>query len=213
MTRPVLVLGALASLFIGWSMASVVYGVPMEPPAWVFKHPELILQPVRETFSAQVVGVSDGDTIKVRRLGDVRWAATKSGAKVPVRDMEGPEIRVRLWGIDAPESGQPFGKAAKKHLSDFVFGQSVRLIVKDRDRYARTVAIVILPVDRQLAGTKPDEINVNEGMVREGYAWWYEKFAPKSDQLRQAQADAMRAKRGIWSEAKTAVPPWEWRKG
>lgn len=144
---------------------------------------------VQDQFAGRVVGVSDGDTIKVLR--------------------DGKEVRVRLWGIDAPESKQPFGTAAKKRLSDLVFGKAVTVEALDVDRYGRTVGRVLA------AWNTPTGVYVracaNEVMVLDGYAWWHERYAPDDQTLRAAQQDARAAKRGLWSEA-AAVAPWDWRR-
>ena len=58
-----------------------------------------------QTFSGKCVGVSDGDTIKVLRSGQ--------------------EAKIRLEGIDCPESGHPFSAKAKKFTSSLVFGKNV----------------------------------------------------------------------------------------
>jgi len=130
----------------------------------------------------KVVGVSDGDTVKVLTS-------------------EKKELRIRLDGIDAPESAQPFGSASKKWLSDQVFGKTVQLYPKELDRYGRTVGRIEL-----------DGKNVNLASVRAGMAWWYRQYAPTSKELKAAEAEARAAKRGIWSEPR-AVAPWEWRRG
>jgi endonuclease YncB( thermonuclease family) len=77
-------------------------------------------------FPARVVGITDGDTITV-------LAVNKQ------------QHRIRLWGIDAPEAGQPFGARAKQAASEMAFGQTVTIRARDTDRYGRTVAEVILP--------------------------------------------------------------------
>lgn len=70
----------------------------------------------------KVVGVTDGDTIKVL--------------------CEGVETKVRLNQIDTPERGQAFGSKAKEVLSNLVFNRTVRLEIVDTDRYGRAVATV-----------------------------------------------------------------------
>jgi len=77
------------------------------------------------SFTGNVVGVSDGDTIKVMR--------------------EGRAVKVRLHGIDCPEKGQPYGTKAKRFTSDRAFRNEVTVYVKDMDRYGRIVGEVILP--------------------------------------------------------------------
>src|ERR1700730_10673810 len=100
-----------------------------------------------EDFTGKVVGISDGDTIRVMRNG-------------------APE-RIRLWGIDCPESKQPFGTRAKQFTGDVTFGQTVTVRVGDIDRYKRAEADILLPDGR----------NLNQELVRAGFAWWFERYA------------------------------------
>lgn len=72
--------------------------------------------------TGRVVGVTDGDTIKVL-CGRT-------------------ELRVRLAQIDAPERNQAFGSRAKEVLSDLVFDREVRLDLGSKDRYGRDIATV-----------------------------------------------------------------------
>lgn len=140
----------------------------------------LLLAGTAAAASGKVVSVSDGDTVKVLLQGN-------------------RQVKVRLWGIDAPESGQAFGKNAKRALAELVAGQLVDLDEKGRDRYGRTLATV------QLQG-----VNVNEEMVRLGWAWWYRNYAPEAKALEAAEIEARAAGRGLWAD-KGGVPPWEWR--
>jgi micrococcal nuclease len=72
----------------------------------------------------KVVGVTDGDTVKVL--------------------IEGNQLlRVRLSWIDAPEKSQAFGSRSKRHLSDLVFGREVDLHTHGLDRYGRTLAVIV----------------------------------------------------------------------
>jgi len=73
-----------------------------------------------DTLEGRVVRVVDGDTVIV--LDAVR-----------------AQHRVRLATIDAPESGQPFGRRAKEHLAGLVAGQAVRVDGHKRDRYGRLI--------------------------------------------------------------------------
>jgi endonuclease YncB( thermonuclease family) len=57
-------------------------------------------------YLARVVGISAGDTITVLRDGQ-------------------SQIKIRLAGIDAPESGQEFGSRAKQAASELAFGKLV----------------------------------------------------------------------------------------
>jgi endonuclease YncB( thermonuclease family) len=134
-----------------------------------------------DDYSGKVVGVSDGDTITVLR--------------------DRTPVKVRLKGIDCPETGQDFGSRAKSVTSELAFGKVVTVHPRQHDRYGRTVADVILPDGRIL----------NHELVRRGVAWWYRKYAPNDSSLSRLEEDAKAAKIGLWSEP-DPTPPWEWRR-
>jgi len=138
------------------------------------------LTPPEEQFSGRCVGVGDGDTIDVL--------------------VGGRSVRVRVWGVDAPEQGQPFGSAAKRFVSEFVFDKAVTVEVKEVDRYGRRVARVTL-----------DGRDLGLELVRAGLAWWYETHAPRASDLADAQRDARAARRGLWADP-DPVPPSSWRR-
>jgi micrococcal nuclease len=75
-----------------------------------------------EEFTGKVIGVSDGDTIKVL--------------------VNKETITIRLEGIDAPESKQSFGNKSKQALSEVVFGKEVTIRKTGDDRYGRTLGVV-----------------------------------------------------------------------
>ena len=70
----------------------------------------------------KVIGVMDGDTIKILK--------------------QRTTVKVRLAEIDAPESRQAFGTQAKQTLSSMVFGKEVQIVQRDQDRYGRLVGTV-----------------------------------------------------------------------
>jgi endonuclease YncB( thermonuclease family) len=137
-----------------------------------------------ETFHGTVVGVTDGDTIKV----------THNGA---------PE-KIRLNGIDAPEKSQPFGAQAKEFVSSLCLGKTVDVTTpsppKDKDRYGRTIG------DIRLA----DGTLLNNEIVAAGLAWWYVRYAPDNDTLKQLEETARNKRLGLWIDAHPQ-PPWEYR--
>lgn len=132
----------------------------------------------------EIVGrasVIDGDTIEVRG------------------------VRIRMQGIDAPESsqtcemdGQPYrcGQQSANHLDGLVGGQTVRCLEETKDKYGRTVAVCF-------AG----DLDLNGRMVEEGWAVAYRQYSsayvPNEDR-------AKAAKKGIW--AGTFQMPSEFRK-
>jgi len=129
-----------------------------------------------EDFTGKVVGITDGETIKVMHNGAAE--------------------RIRLWGIDCPEAKQPFGTRAKQLTGDLAFGQVVTVRVRDIDRYKRTVAEIVLPDGR----------NLNQELVRAGLAWWYRQYARKEMVLRDLEQRARAAKRGLWSDPNRVAP-------
>ncbi len=127
-----------------------------------------------------VVGVIDGDTADVR--------------------LDSGMIRVRFHAIDAPESGQPHGKAAKAALSDLIYGKAVEVEPFEQDRYDRLVARVWL-----------DGLDVNAAMIKSGNAWTYRRYADDPAYCTYEQA-ARDLGRGLWRLlANQRVAPWEWR--
>jgi micrococcal nuclease len=132
-------------------------------------------------FSAPVIGISDGDTIRVLH--------------------EGISKRIRLFGIDCPEMGQAFGSTAKKFTGDLAFGKTVKIRVRDIDRYHRIVAEITLPDGKML----------NHELVKAGLAWWYRRYARSDSELHRLETEAKEGKRGLWADA-DPVPPWTWRK-
>ncbi|MDO8312301.1 MAG: thermonuclease family protein [Sideroxyarcus sp.] len=136
-------------------------------------------------MTGKVVAVADGDTITVL-----------DGAKT--------QHKIRLAGIDAPESKQAFGQASKKHLSDLVFGRDVTLDCGKTDKYRREVCVVMV-----------DGKDANLAQVTGGMAWWYRKYqkeqtAQQRGAYEAAEATAKAGRVGLWSEA-DPVAPWEWR--
>ncbi|QQL43763.1 thermonuclease family protein [Sulfuriroseicoccus oceanibius] len=131
-----------------------------------------------EELRGKVVRVADGDTITVL--------------------VEREQYKVRLDGIDAPEMGQAFGNRSKQALSGQVAGKQVVVKVNGKDKYGRTIGVVIL-----------DNTNVNEWMVAEGWAWQYTKYN-RSERLARMEARARELGLGLWAGA-NPVAPWEYR--
>lgn len=157
-------------------------------PAWA-KEPIRVL----EGFVSKV---SDGDTVQVQ-------------------DAQGTKVKVRLYGIDAPETekrnrktgriskpGQPFGEEAFQTLKGKIGGQRVTVEVRDIDRYRRAVSVVRL-----------GDSDINREMVREGSAWAYRQYLerPYASEYIKAEELARREKRGLWRQG-NPQPPWEFRK-
>lgn len=109
------------------------------------------------------------------------------------------QVKVRLDGIDAPERRQAFGTQAREKLGELCFGKTVLVRASGKDRYGRTLGTVVV------AG-----VNANLEMVNAGLAWHYKQYS-KDAELSRAEADARKARKGLWEDAEP-VPPWEFRK-
>ncbi|WP_192245317.1 thermonuclease family protein [Mesorhizobium silamurunense] len=116
--------------------------------------------------------------------------------------------RIRLNGIDAPESDQlcldtagknyRCGQKAAFALADFLDAhRPLSCVEVDRDRYKRMVAVCT-------AGG----VDIGEWMVSQGQALDWRKYS--AGFYARAQREAMSAKRGLWAGSFTA--PLEWRK-
>lgn len=130
--------------------------------------------------SGRVVGVSDGDSFTIL-------------------DHNKQEVRVRLYGIDAPEKNQAFGNVSKKYLSDLIYGKQISLTEIDRDQYGRIVAIAEV-------GT----LVVNESMLEAGLAWHYMQY-DHNPMWMALQETAQLQRKGLWVD-KNPTAPWTFRK-
>jgi endonuclease YncB( thermonuclease family) len=138
------------------------------------------------------------------------WADEIAG-RARVIDGDTIEIagkRIRLFGIDAPESRQTCGSEGKvsrcgqeatSALSNRLGAEIVVCDDRGRDRYGRIVAVC------RLGGSAGPDINA--WMVREGWAIAYRRY---SRDYVAAEGEAEAAKRGLWSG--TFEEPWEWRR-
>jgi micrococcal nuclease len=85
---------------------------------------------------------------------------------------------IRLYGIDFPEKGQAFGQKAKQATSSLLFGKEVRIESHGRDKHRRTLGTVF-----------DGDLNVNQELVKEGWCWWFRKFVPKDQTLKQFEQE------------------------
>jgi endonuclease YncB( thermonuclease family) len=134
--------------------------------------------------TAKVIRVYNGDTLTA--------------------EAQGKKIRIRLYGIDAPESGQDGDVAATRFLRRLVLEHPVEIKVMETDMLNQVFAVVI-------RGGK--ESSVNAAMVANGYAW-VNPDQCKIDECphwREIESQARMLKLGIWSNY-DVVPPWEFRK-
>lgn len=128
-------------------------------------------------LSGKVVSIHDGDTITILQNKQ--------------------QIKVRLFGIDAPELKQPYGKKSKQFLANLIAGKVVEVEENGKDRYKRTIGLIYL-----------NDKDINAQMVANGYAWAYRKF---SKRYTAQESKAKKQGLGLWRD-KEPIPPWKWRR-
>lgn len=153
------------------------------------------------SWSGRVLTVVDGDTLIVRR-GD------------------GTREKIRLFGVDCPESAakgrwkaQPYSRRAREFVRELFRDEACAdvAIWEIGDSFGRIVAGVII---------LKNGVSVQEELVGAGLAWVDPKYCRRS--LRECcnwmalEKEAARARRGLWKDLdgpKKPVAPWQWRKG
>lgn len=141
-----------------------------------------------KSYSYRVVKITDGDTLTATD-GNIRF-------------------KVRLAGMDAPESRQPYGKAARYALKERLLDQTVQIqsVGSGIDMYGRVLGKVYL-------GGK----DVSVGLIEDGLATYYRPKCvdyPENKTLYDydpqpyiaAEAKARAAKSAIWSDAGFILP-------
>jgi len=129
-----------------------------------------------------VVQVLDGDSIRVQRGRSI--------------------IEIRLYGIDCPEWGQPFGDKARRYTREKIYRKTVIVEPRDIDKYDRVVALV------SYSGGL-----LNKELVQEGLAWMYPRYCleqPLCSELQALENSAATSARGLWKETHP-LSPWQWK--
>ena len=147
----------------------------------------LLLSPLSfaEELTGKVIKVSDGDTITVL-------------------DSNNQKYKIRLQGIDAPETQQAFGETSRQSLASLVYDKEVIILWDKRDKYARILGKVIV-----------DGRDANYEQLKKGLAWYYKQYEndlSDEDKERYAEAEvwARNYTEGLWTDSKS-IPPWEFR--
>ena len=115
--------------------------------------------------------------------------------------------RIRLHGIDAPESGQSCtdeenktyrcGQLSANRMASYVSGKAVYCEILDKDRYGRLIAACSV-----------NDVDVNQLLVSEGWALAYRQY---SRDYVSAEENAKKLGLGMWQGK--FVEPWNWRRG
>ncbi|CAH2063990.1 unnamed protein product, partial [Thlaspi arvense] len=116
------------------------------------------------------------------------------------------KFRIRLRGIDSPESKMPFGKEAHDELLKMVEGKILKVLVYEEDRYGRCVGDIYC-----------NGKFVQEVMLKKGLAWHYVAYDKRAELAKarfckiQWENEAKEKRIGLWSST-NPEKPWEWRK-
>ena len=142
-------------------------------------------------------------TVHVRRVID--------GDTLEVADGKGRQVlKVRLWGIDAPEMDQEGGEESADKLDEILLREEGRLVLETFafDRYGRAVGLLYSSKEGRLR-------SVNVKMLAAGHAhcdrWRQGQYFRQRMGFYEAERRARVARRGIWA-TNEAVRPWEYRR-
>jgi endonuclease YncB( thermonuclease family) len=144
----------------------------------------------KKTFT--IVKVVDGDTLDI-----------------DIADVNHNHTRIRLWGVDSPETQSPyssvmyFGPEAAEFAEKSALGKQVRIYLEEhrtRGKYGRLLAYVQLP----------DGSFLNEVLLAEGFAYADLRFRHSLYQkYKQLQSSARRQQKGLWEKvAREQLPEW-----
>lgn len=133
-----------------------------------------------DTLRGRAVHIVDGDTYDLLVKGN-------------------QTVRIRCFGIDAPERGQDFYKKSKQHLGSLLAGDNLTVVITGNAGGSRKAGKTFNRGSR-----------VETGMVNAGMAWHFTRYSQEAE-LAAAEQQARLANRGIWSMP-NPVAPWDWRK-
>ncbi|MRJ09960.1 thermonuclease family protein [Ornithobacterium rhinotracheale] len=154
----------------------LVFGACKEYSSHIPSKPVGIKQSIPQGDAFKVIGITDGDTVKLL--------------------IDGQEQKIRLAHIDCPEKKQAFGNVAKKAISDLIFGKNVYLVWGgEKDKYGRLIAEIIME----------DGTNVNKLLVKKGLAWHFKKYSNNQDYA-QLEIEARQNKVGLWVDPNPIPP-------
>jgi endonuclease YncB( thermonuclease family) len=141
--------------------------------------------------NVNVTRVIDGDTVEVTtRAGLFRRKSRE---------------RIRLYGIDAPESSQKGGGQSTRHLRKII-GRNGKVWLESSgtDQYGRTIGLIY-------RGRDGAANSYNYQMVAAGHAHCYMLNRMDQERYKKAEQEARSKKRGLWKQ-KNPTYPWEYRK-
>lgn len=159
------------------------------------------------SFYGKVIGVGDGDTITV--IDEIRNKHTIRLAFIDAPETSCHSKKPNPRDEQCQETAQDYGKLAKNNLVSLVYQSVVKVDVLPGSTYGREIGIIYRQQDQSL-------LNVNFEQVRNGYAWFYRRYAKQQlapddyELFSKAEQAARDARKGLWSNP-SPTPPWEYR--
>lgn len=141
----------------------------------------------------------DGARWRTEPPREGQWRTVERVIDGDTLELDGGE-RVRLLGVDTPESVHPqrpvehFGREAGEFTRRLAEGRTVRLEFDQErtDRYGRTLAYVYLD----------DNTFLNAEIIRRGYGFAYTRFPFRYlEEFRALEREARQQRRGLWAQA------------
>jgi endonuclease YncB( thermonuclease family) len=180
----------VAVVFVGLDHSPVVHKRQWQPDSEEQAKARDFEKYHAKTFT--VKNIVDGDTIDIN-IPDGKYEHT----------------RIRLWGVDTPETKHPergvmyFGPEAAEFTRKLTFGKAVTIYLEEhrtRGYYGRLLAYVRLPDDGFL----------NEVLLTEGFAYADVRFRHSYyHKYKQLEAAARSRKKGLWeSVTPEQMPQW-----
>ena len=105
------------------------------------------------------------------------------------------KVILRFYGIDAPESGQEFGKESTDYCTKLILGKDLKVETLYKDKYGRSVSKIYT-----------DNKYINLEMVKAGFAWHYVFYSPNDLGFAQAEKEAREKKLGLWIQPNPLEP-------
>lgn len=127
-----------------------------------------------------------------------RVVSVEDGDTCTVLDEGGRRHRVSLYGVDAPEHGQPYWSPAKESLSAKIYGHDIRFDPVEVDSEGRNCGRVYV-----------GDHHINVDQVREGYGWHHTEHQ-NIPEFTAAEREAREHHRGLWKD-RQPVEPWKYR--
>jgi endonuclease YncB( thermonuclease family) len=124
-------------------------------------------------------------------------------ARTVIVDHDGKEVAVHMYALRVPEKGEQFAREAYAFAFELLMDRVVEVETQSSSG------------NRALIYVQDQAESVNEKMLREGWAWLQEAYCEKAvlcGRLNAVQAEAERAKRGMWTKIPEDIPPWRWLK-